>query len=85
MSLPSKKHLKHLNSPYLKNFINWLENSVIYKRINVYIISIVSLAIGIIGIYQINISASIIEDMPKKSHFFKDILFFDDEFNGIVP
>ena len=85
MSLPSKKHLKHLNSPYLKNFINWLENSVIYKRINVYIISIVSLTIGIIGIYQINISASIIEDMPKKSQFFRDILFFDDEFNGIVP
>jgi predicted RND superfamily exporter protein len=23
--------------------------------------------------------------MPKKSGFFKDILFFDDEFNGIVP
>ena len=85
MSLPTKKHLKHLNSPYLKKFINWLENSVIYKRINVYIISIVSLAIGIIGIYQINISASIIEDMPKKSQFFMDILFFDDEFNGIVP
>ena len=85
MSLPTKKHLKHLNSPYLKKFINWLENSVIYKRINVYIISIVSLAIGVIGIYQINISASIIEDMPKKSQFFKDILFFDDEFNGIVP
>ena len=40
---------------------------------------------GIIGIYQINISGSIIEDMPKKSEFFKDILFFDDEFNGIVP
>jgi len=85
MSLPTKKHLKHLNSPYLKKFINWLENCVIYKRINVYIISIVSLAIGVIGIYQINISASIIEDMPKKSQFFKDILFFDDEFNGIVP
>ena len=40
---------------------------------------------GIIGIYQINISGSIIEDMPKKSAFFKDILFFDEEFNGIVP
>ena len=40
---------------------------------------------GIIGIYQINISGSIIEDMPKKSEFFKDILFFDEEFNGIVP
>ena len=23
--------------------------------------------------------------MPKKSEFFSDILFFDEEFNGIVP
>ena len=85
MSRPSKKHLKHLYSPYLKKFVKWMEDKVRHKRINVYIISIVSLVLGIIGIYQINISGSIIEDMPKKAEFFKDILFFDDEFNGIVP
>ena len=85
MSQPSKKHLKHLNSLYLKKFVKWIENRVRNNRINVYIISIASLVISIIGIYQINISGSIIEDMPKKSEFFKDILFFDAEFNGIVP
>ena len=31
------------------------------------------------------ISGSLIEDMPKSASFFKDILFFDDNFNGIVP
>lgn len=82
---PRKKHLKHLNSRYLKTFVFWMENKVRYKRINIFIISIISLLFGIIGIYQISISGSIIEDMPKKSGFFKDILFFDNEFNGIVP
>lgn len=85
MGQPRKKHLKHLNSHYLKVFVRWMENKVRNKRINVFIISIISLLFGIIGVYQINISGSIIEDMPKKSGFFKDILFFDDEFNGIVP
>ena len=85
MSLPSKKHLKHLNNSFINKFIKWMEDKVRYKRINVFIISIISLIFGITGIYQINISGSIIEDMPKKSDFFKDILFFDDEFNGIVP
>ena len=85
MGRPSKKHLKHLNSSYLKKFVSWMEDKVRHKRINVFIISILSLFMGIIGIYQINISGSIIEDMPKKSEFFKDILFFDEEFNGIVP
>ena len=82
---PRKKHLKHLNRHYLKVFVRWMENKVRNKRINVFIISIISLLLGIIGVYQIDISGSIIEDMPKKSGFFKDILFFDDEFNGVVP
>ena len=85
MNLPNKKHLKHLNNNSIKKFVKWMEDKVRYKRINVYIISILCLIFGIIGIYQINISGSIIEDMPKKSSFFKDILFFDKEFNGIVP
>ena len=85
LSKPSKKNLKHLKSQYLKTFIKWMENKVRYKRINVYGISLISLIIGIIGIFEINISGSVIEDMPKKSDFFEDILFFDKEFNGIVP
>ena len=62
-----------------------MEKKVRYKRINVFVISILGLILGIIGICQIKISGSIIEDMPKKSEFFSDILFFDEEFNGIVP
>ena len=85
MSRPSKKHLKHLKSLYLKKFVKWMENKVRHQKITVYIISILCLILGIIGVFQISISGSIIEDMPKKSEFFNDILFFDDEFNGIVP
>jgi predicted RND superfamily exporter protein len=85
MNSPHKKHLQHLNNNYVNKFVIWMEDKVKHKRINVFIISIISLMFGIIGIYQINISGSIIEDMPKKSAFFKDILFFDEEFNGIVP
>ena len=85
MNLPNRKHLQHLNNSFINRFVKWMEDKVRYKRINVFIISILSLIFGIIGINQINISGSIIEDMPKKSAFFKDILFFDEEFNGIVP
>jgi len=85
MNRPNEKHLKHLSNNYIKSFVGWMESKVRHKRIKVYILSLLSLVFGIIGIYQINISGSIIEDMPKKSAFFQDILFFDKEFNGIVP
>ncbi len=83
--IPNKKHLKHLENIYIKKIVKWLEERVRKKRLNTYIISLISLILGIIGIYQIEISGSIIEDMPKKSKFFEDIKFFDNEFNGIVP
>ena len=85
MKLPKKKHLKHLKNKSIDYFVIWMENKVREKRINVYIVSILGLVIGIIGIYQIKISGSIIEDMPKSAPFFKDISSFDKSFNGIVP
>lgn len=85
MALPKKKHLKHLKNKTIYAFVKWMENKVRYYRLNVFIIALLGLVVGIIGIYQIRISGSLIEDMPKKSEFFQDILFFDESFNGIVP
>jgi len=33
----------------------------------------------------VRISGSLIEDMPKKTQFYKDIKFFEQEFDGIMP
>lgn len=85
MPLPNKKHLNHLNNKSIDGFVKWMEGKVRQKRINTYIVSLIALVTSIIGIYTINISGSILEDMPKKQSFFKDILFFDREFDGIVP
>lgn len=85
MALPNKKHLKHLKNKWMVTIVKWMEHQVRYNRINTYIISLIALVVGIIGIYQIKISGSIIEDMPKKAAFFEDIQFFEKEFNGVVP
>jgi len=85
IAIPKKKHLKHLKNKSIDYFVRWMENKVRKKRVNVYIFSIIGLIIGITGIYQISISGSLIEDMPKSEEFFQDILFFDESFNGIVP
>lgn len=85
MALPKTKHLKHLNKRWIDTFVNWMERCVRDHRISVYFISIGLLVLSIIGIYQIEISGSPIEDMPKKAEFFKDIRFFEDEFDGIMP
>lgn len=85
MPLPKAKHLNHLKNKSIDRFVKWMENKVRHKRISTYMITLFALITSIIGMYQIEISGSILEDMPKKQSFFKDILFFDREFEGIVP
>ncbi len=85
MPLPKTKHLNHLNKRWINTFVNWMETIVREKRVSVYVVCISLLVVSIIGIYQINISGSPIEDMPKKADFYKDIRFFEEEFDGIMP
>jgi predicted RND superfamily exporter protein len=85
MPVPKDKHLKHLNRKWINGFVDWMENMVRKRRIAIYIASILLLCLSIIGMYNIKISGSLIEDMPKKAEFFKDIRFFEKEYEGIMP
>jgi predicted RND superfamily exporter protein len=85
MSVPKNKHLKHLNKRWINGFVDWMEKMVRRKRITIYIASIILLCGSIIGIYNIKISGSLIDDMPQKKEFYKDIKFFEQEFEGIMP
>ena len=82
---PNEKHLEHQNKKWIKNLLNWMVNVVKTKRIEVYIISIIMLAVSMIGINFIKISGRFIDDMPKNTEFFDDIIYYDNEFNGILP
>lgn len=85
MPLPKEKHLKHLNKTYIKGFIGGIEKIVKERKITVYVVTVIVLVLSIVGIYQIRISGTLIEDMPKKADFFKDIRFFESEFDGVMP
>lgn len=82
---PKDRHLEHLNKRWIGGFVNWMEMMVRKKRITIYCSAIILLIVSIIGIYQIKVSGSVIEDMPQESGFVKDIRFFEEEFNGIMP
>ncbi|MCB0372809.1 MAG: MMPL family transporter [Muricauda sp.] len=85
MPLPKTKHLKHLNKRWMDFFVNWMERMVRDHRIAVYLTTVGVLVLSIVGIYQIKITGSRIEDLPKNTHFYKDIQFFEEEFDGIMP
>lgn len=82
---PKPRHIRHLERGSVKSFMDWMLRTVKHNRFSIYTVAVVLLVIGIIGIYEMRISGSIIEDMPKKADFFKDILYFEEEFDGVMP
>ena len=85
LPIPKEEHLKHQNRKWINTLLNWMVSVVKNKRIEVYIISIIMLSVSIIGIYKIEISGSFIDDMPRNTEFFDDIMYYEKEFNGILP
>ena len=85
LAVPKYKHLKHLNKRWIGSFVSWMERMVREHRIAIYIVTIVLLCASIVGINKIELSGSLIEDMPQNAEFFADIKFFEKEYEGIMP
>jgi predicted RND superfamily exporter protein len=85
MHKPKEKHLEHLERKWIYAIVNWMERTVRHQRIAIYISTVCIIVVSIIGVYMIRVSGSLIEDMPKGKEFYKDILFFEQEFGGIMP
>ena len=82
---PKERHIEHLDRGYVQAFMGWILLNIKENRFTIYVVAISLLVISIIGIYKMRISGSLIEDMPKKQPFFQDIVFFEKEFDGVMP
>lgn len=85
MHKPKEKHLEHLERKWIDAIVNWMEDTVRHRRFAIYVSTVLIIVSSIIGVYMIRVSGSLIEDMPKGKQFYKDILFFENEFGGIMP
>jgi hypothetical protein len=85
MPVPGERHLYHLTKTYISTLLDFVENVVRNKRKVIYTIYGLLLVFSVIGVAQMKVSGSLIGEMPKSASFFKDILFYEKEFNGVMP
>ena len=85
LPIPKTKHLKHLDRKWMGYIVDWMEKMVRQHRFAIYVTTVILITASIIGIYQMKIAGSLIDDMPKDKEFYSDIKFFEEEFGGIMP
>ncbi len=82
---PSTKHLNHLNNKYISKIIDRLILITKNYRREVYIVSVVILAFGFYGITRIKSSGYMVDDIPESDPIYKDLKFFESNFDGLMP
>ncbi|MBN1821402.1 MAG: MMPL family transporter [Prolixibacteraceae bacterium] len=82
---PSSKNVSHLKNKFVSGIIEKIIIVTRNYRRWVYISTIAILAIGVYGITLIKSSGYIVDDIPESDPIYKDLKFFETNFEGIMP
>jgi hypothetical protein len=82
---PSSKHVNHLNNKFVKGIIRKLVHITGYNRKTVYAVAVAVLAIGVYGITLMKSSGYMVDDIPESDPIYKDLKFFESNFDGLMP
>jgi len=82
---PSPKHVNHLKNPFVTGIIRKLICLTENYRNLVYLSAIVILIVGFYGISLIRITGYMVDDIPESDPIYKDLKFFESNFDGIMP
>ena len=82
---PKTRHTVHLDSRVVNFLLNTFENWVKYHRKKVYAVSAIIFIAAAVGIFSLNARGFILDDVPEDSKIYTDLLFFEKNFDGIMP
>lgn len=82
---PSLRHTRHLQNKRSNMLLEVLHNIVSYHKTKVYIAAIILFLASLAGMSLIKTSGRVADDVPRHSRAFRDMEFFESEFNGVMP
>jgi uncharacterized protein len=82
---PSPKKLKYLDSKNMTALLNWLENITRKNQKFIFGISIVATVVSLYGITKISSETKMLDDLPQGESVKADLLFFENNFKGVMP
>jgi uncharacterized protein len=85
LPVPSEKHLRHLNFKIMGGFLQVVDVMIHRKRPIIYLVSITLAVVSVIGMLKLRSVSFMVDDVPEESQVKKDLLFFEENFSGIMP
>lgn len=85
LPVPDTKQTKHLYNPYINDIIDHLIHLVMTRRTIIYTVAVVLILAGLIGITQMKTTGYMVDDLKETDPIRKDLAFFEENFDGLMP
>lgn len=82
---PSAKHLKHLDVKAFDQVLTAVDLLVHRHRFAIYTVSIGAVIFAIIGMSRLHSVSFMVDDLPEESVVKQDLIFFEENFSGVMP
>ncbi len=82
---PKERHIRHLDNRLTVKLLDKIIFLVQNKRNAIYLTTLAILLVGIAGIFQLKTTGNLVDDISHSDPLYKDLMFFENEFNGILP
>ncbi len=82
---PDKKRLKYLDSESMAATLNWIDKITKSYPKSIYAVTIVFTAISIFGITKVTSETKMLDDLPSGDIVKSDLIFFENNFKGVMP
>ena len=83
--VPKSKHLQHLDKGVISKIVTGVTNIILTRRTVIYIVTSIAFATAIFGITLLKTTGNIVDDISKKEKLYKDMIFLEKNFKGVMP
>lgn len=82
---PKPRHMRYLENKTLERLLIRIEKWTFEHSKWVYMVTAVVTLFSIAGIFRLKSEGFIVDDLPKKDIVYKDLRWFESNFNGVMP
>jgi uncharacterized protein len=82
---PRPKDYQHFEKGNVNNILKKIVYVVLNHRNKVYIVSAALIVAAIFGVTKLKTTGNVVDDISHKDQMYKDLMFFEEHFKGVMP
>jgi uncharacterized protein len=85
LPVPKTTQMRYLDNKLLENILTGIERWAFNYSKWIYAVTIIIVAVSIMGIMRLKSEGFIVDDLPKNDKIYTDLKWFESNFNGVMP